>query len=780
MRDLTSTTHQSGQAEQPSWADSVLREQQISAEANDAATQIPLTPPSSPPSYQMTMPPGMSRSKSQPQALPYHRPWNRHLASSSQVMGAAAGEDQEYNPQRTSKHTASTSYSPSKAAAVARLDPSRTWSQSTTRETLPSLYDSILIPPSNAMADFRISSHTLPRPTPAQRKQVIDAARRVSLKRAKAPCEFNILVVGGRMTGKTSFIRTLLSTCDLHHCSEEVRIAAAHFGIASSSSHPTRRTDPITPLATKSFNYLGGIELQANSLLPLSSLDQGGNTSTEKQEWFRQQSLASARTSIFSTSTGSNTQKLQISICDTPGIDFEIEDDFEVDRRVSKIVKYVEGKFLKTLSEEGKIQRKLKSEDHIHLILYFIDPRHLSERTDSRRKEVRQGRSKGRPTHEDRRARSQSESNANGRIPGGILKRNNSSNHVEGEVEESQEEKDFGVEGLSFTEIGILSKLSKYANVLPIVAKGDTLSLSRSYEVRNAVRKSLKVAKVDLGVFDFASIKTRKKRLSTEGETAIPDDEQQERLNGESNDVKVIRVRSKRSYSSNNIRPTSAAMSSTMSHGEESETGSSSLYDTTGFQQTEPLFQNDAVDDEDEADRVKSHEELMRHMPLSIFVPEPMQVYRKKKSSLFSKRPGSGGREEDVDTVYSKIPPVPPLPRNTSDHAIPSSTRTNLNNAKEELLDERQQLTLAISPNPAAFSASLPTALLPSSRYERNYRWGSAHVLDPEHCDFGLLRTTILGTHLEQLRESTSMRYEAFRTRRLELNRLLREGQNPS
>lgn len=71
--------------------------------------------------------------------------------------------------------------------------------------------------------DFRVSPNLPSQQSPSQRKSMVDAARKMSLKRSKAPNELNIMVVGSRATGKTSWIRTLLSTCDLSACSEEAR-----------------------------------------------------------------------------------------------------------------------------------------------------------------------------------------------------------------------------------------------------------------------------------------------------------------------------------------------------------------------------------------------------------------------------------------------------------------------------------------------------------------------------------------------------------------------------
>ena len=59
--------------------------------------------------------------------------------------------------------------------------------------------------------------------SPDASRRAVDVARRMSLKKSKAPAKFNLLIVGGQGTGKTTFIRTLLDTLDLSACTPDVR-----------------------------------------------------------------------------------------------------------------------------------------------------------------------------------------------------------------------------------------------------------------------------------------------------------------------------------------------------------------------------------------------------------------------------------------------------------------------------------------------------------------------------------------------------------------------------
>ncbi|KAG8780718.1 hypothetical protein FRC12_022646 [Ceratobasidium sp. 428] len=56
----------------------------------------------------------------------------------------------------------------------------------------------------------------------------------------------------------------------------------------------------------------------------------------------------------------------------------------------------------------------------------------------------------------------------------------------------------------------------------------------------------------------------------------------------------------------------------------------------------------------------------------------------------------------------------------------------------------------------------------PRGAFTRKYRWGTIDVLDPAHCDVGVLRGVVLGSHLNALKVHTrEVLYERFRTEKL-------------
>ncbi|UZJ55317.1 hypothetical protein CBS101457_004637 [Exobasidium rhododendri] len=697
----------------------------------------PLTPPSSPPILHRRQ---LSRSPSSSQALPYHRPWNKD-------NGPSSIEALPFPPRSTQR-------SPSKQDAMTTYStfvPDFNFAPSDKGAVIKQVSD--YAPQNGAPFDFRVSTmntNLVSKPaaktmTP-KKSQVVNAGRRTNRKKGKAPTDFNLMVAGGKMTGKTSWIRTLLSTIDLSQCTEETKIGASYFGVHSSSAHATRQTDPITPLSTNSIHYLGGMELHPGSLLPLTALEQGNVQQMVARMQSRNRPASTATSSKSSFGTSTDTGKLRLSVCDTPGIDFEVEDDFEVDRSATRLVKYVEEKMAKTLSEEGKVQRRVTPENHVHLVLYFIDPRHLVERTASRRKnilEARHGKS------EMTKSRGKMDSLSNGR-------------HHDMQDEDWTEGNESCVEGLSTNEINVIARLSRLANVLPIIAKADTLTETRLLEVRQAVRSSLKEAGVDLGVFDFAE--SEKNASNKKGDSDAASDDGNGSFDEQDEPVKVIKTRRGRTFSTAGSmkRPSVPEFGSLRNNKQ----GSDDSYGAG-------LPTSTSSSNEDEEEQGQSKGDLLRMIPFAIFVPEPSRpTHRNKKS--FSSR--GAYNNDDFD---NHIPPVPALPRGIS------SDTNSISDMLEKYVSERdfhQEIggginSLSSHSSSLLLPPRLPTTLTGSSRYRRDFRWGSANVLDPHQCDFGLLRTAILGTQLDELRESTVARYENFRSKRLELNRVLRETQ---
>lgn len=797
----------------------------------------------------------LSRSMSQG-AVPYHLPWTRNLVRDD--TGGMAGLDQGNNTSNQSQ-----SIPPSTSKRKMGPPPSA----ANNPHGLAALF--------NRPTDFRVSPNSIPQPTASQRRHVIDAARSQSLRRAKAPAELNLMVFGATGTGKTSFIRTLLATCDLSLCTEEAKKAASLFGISPDHKHPTHDMDPIMPLRTKQYEILQGIDLHPSSLIPISALEAGAESNG------RPSSVRNRPGSMFSTRTnttsGFGSGRVQLSICDTPGIDFELEDEFEIEKKVNASLRHLEFKLSKTLSEENKVQRQPRGDGLMHLILYFIDPRFLIDRVHTRKAKVLRARyatanegtkSTNQPQLQKRvRSTSMVGNPANAQIAAAAAANANSGNlnkeaqtaqlrqsmeniqarslatktkhgannsistvdmssynsdFKEVAEEEMDEDDDDRVEGLSPRELSILSRLSERANVLPIIAKSDTLTTSQLEEVRIAVRNSIVQSNIDLGAFEVEGVR-RKRRIRPrepnpissviqrggELEESTPESSADAPMTSEP--VKVIRIKSRRSYSAHSGERMAASTSGhSISGNNVFDDADSNLGHTT------PLFdaKSNQAEDEEEDDMMKPAPELLsKSIPFSIFVPEPIRVRAKQansnKSTTNTQRPGAPTRKLSMNSIAENLPPVPKLPddiasikkgRPGTGSTVSQPDPSNHGEEKVEVLEAdgeiepeqggRQSLESAsIHPTsngngagnqssnstPASVSAarfSTPPPPPPQSmRFIREFRFGNANVLDARQCDFSLMRTCILGSHVEKMREVTNDRYEQFRSQRLEFRR---------
>lgn len=802
----------------------------------------------------------LARSMSQG-AVPYHLPWTRDLVHDD--SGGMGSFDQNNNQQSIPASSSRRKMGPPPSAA-------------NNSHGLAALF--------NRPTDFRISPNSIPQPTASQRRQVIDTARSQSLRRAKAPAELNLMTFGATGTGKTSFIRTLLATCDLSLCTDEAKRAASFFGISSDYKHSTHDMDPIMPLRTKQYEILQGIDLHPNSLIPISALEAGIDSTG------RHSSIRNRPGSMFSTRTsntsGFGSGRLQLSVCDTPGIDFELEDDFEIERKVNAGLRHLEFKLGKTLSEENKVQRQPRGDGLMHLIVYFIDPRFLIDRVHTRKAKILRARYATAQSNKNvdlsqqqKRTRSASmvggSTNSQAVFSGNLNKQahtaqlrqsmeqiqarstptkpkhgakgsvstiempsNNSDAPPKESVEEETLDDDDGVEGLSQRELSIISRLSERANVLPIIAKADTLTTAQLEEVRTAVRNSIIKANIDLGAFEVDGVR-RKKRIRAREPNPISSINQRVNLEESTPEssgdipfntepVKVIRIRSRRSYSAHSGERMAASTSGHSMSGnnvfdDPADEGNSNLGHTS------PLFDELPKDgDEQDEEDIKLAPELVSKMiPFSLFVPEPIRVRSKQASStrstISAQKSGAPARKASMNSIAENLPPVPKLPNDIASlrkglgegrpgtgSTISQSDLLTKTNGEEEMetLESkvsntendsgndqqggRQSLESA-STHPATNGAKVNTegdmpisthtssqaglsSFTPppppqSMRFVREFRFGNANVLDGRQCDFNVMRTCILGSHVEKMREVTNDRYERFRSQQLEFRR---------
>ncbi|KAJ3547898.1 hypothetical protein NMY22_g1470 [Coprinellus aureogranulatus] len=153
-----------------------------------------------------------------------------------------------------------------------------------------------------------------------KRATMVSTAGRYSQKRARVPPTFNLMVVGGKGTGKTSLLRLLLETAD------------------------------ISPNAT------------LDQRAALNNFLKGTTKST--------QAIQTACVEICE----SRFDRILFSVIDTPGLDFSDGRELKLERQVNNVIKYLDAQYADTMNEESKVVRQNKGDQHIHLCIYMIDP----------------------------------------------------------------------------------------------------------------------------------------------------------------------------------------------------------------------------------------------------------------------------------------------------------------------------------------------------------------------------------------------------------------------
>ncbi|KAH0586191.1 hypothetical protein H2248_007450 [Termitomyces sp. 'cryptogamus'] len=470
---------------------------------------------------------------------------------------------------------------------------------------------------------------------------------RYSQRRARVPPTFNLMVVGGKGTGKTSLLRLLLDTAD------------------------------ISPTAT--------IDQKA-------ALDRFLLASTKPT-----QSIETACIEICE----SRFDRVLFSVIDTPGLDFTEGKELKLERQVNSVIKYVDAQYADTLNEESKVVRKNRGDQHIHACLYMIDPSSMMSTEDHR----------GPPSLEASAS------------PPDLVPDTSSGDDTDDEAETSLT--------MSTAEIRVIHRLSSRTNILPVIARADSLTDEKLQAVKLAVRKDLADARIDLGLFGTSkrspSAPNGKRQTDFVASSGNGDD------NAENGDPTVERVEEEEAEE-RQARPVIKLHSPRHAQGK-TLSRSRSRRDLSLVE--DDVISVDATDQESVANvrfsaHIVSKVDVADQLPFAFIAPEGNKR-RKRTASTDTTMVAS------PTSLEEEIPPTP------------SSVHT----AKFPYL------------------YSPPEDL--KGVFTRKYRWGSIDVLDPSHCDFSALRTVALSTHFTLLKNHTNqVFYERYRTEKLLARRATR------
>ncbi|KAK1232049.1 hypothetical protein PQX77_004808 [Marasmius sp. AFHP31] len=488
---------------------------------------------------------------------------------------------------------------------------------------------------------------------------------RYSQRRARQAPTFNVMVVGGLGTGKTSLLRLILETADL------------------------------SPSAT------------VDQKVAVERFLRGSPKTT--------QSIQTASIEICE----SRFDRVLLSVVDTPGLDYAEGRELRLERQVSSIMRYVDAQYADTMSEESKVIRKSKGDQHIHLCIYMIEPDAIM-------------------TSAERRARSslpvksRSETTLSQKNPPDLIPDTSS----DSDDEEAEEEPPLT---MSPAEIRVIRRLATRCNVLPVVAKADSLTDEKLVAAKEAVRKTL--AEADLGFGVFGPAEKKRDRSRTRGQNGrnakthfavAPDDGASGA--GHSSEEDDDEEEERQSRPVIKLRP---SRHRTLSRSRSRRDLSQAAEDDR--RPMSPDFNDrESVANVRFSAHIVSRPDLAAVMPFALIAPDA----RRQRKPLIE--PDS----QALETGSSS--PVQP-----SEEGKPASIADTI-------------------PATPAYLNGPPQDM--KGVFVRKYRWGTIDVLDPDHCDFAALRTAVLSTHLKMLKTHTrEVLYEKYRTEKLLARRATRQ-----
>lgn len=491
---------------------------------------------------------------------------------------------------------------------------------------------------------------------------------RVGQRRTRVPPKFNLMVAGAEGTGKTSLLRLLLDTAD------------------------------ISPAAT------------AEQRASFDRFMRGGVKATSR--------IHSATIDIHE----SRFDRVLLSVTDTPGLDFQEGRELKLERQVSDIMKYLDSLYADTMSEESKVVRQSKGDEHVHLCIYLIDPSSITASMARRRLFPFKSRSKAMISAQ----------NTDETPP------------LTDDDGDSDIDSDNNPAGLKMSpaELRVIRRLAERVNVLPIVGRADSLTDDKLRAVKTTIKRELYDADLGFGVFAPEPIKVSDP--SPSGDNGV---------------------------TSGGFTPV------TNGHGDASsavtEASSESDSDADGTHKSRPIIRLRTGRQSLPPRRSRSRSRLElpedAHEPLSPDPLDPESVANVRFSASTVAR--------------SDLSPLLPFaiiaPEKYRWHRIKAEAEARSGDAVSDNVRLRNQSS--DSPiTPAGKSPSLPHPPSPPEElkgvFVRRFRWGTVDVLDPMHCDFAALRTAVLSTHMKVLKTHTrEVLYEKFRTEKLLARRATRK-----
>lgn len=371
---------------------------------------------------------------------------------------------------------------------------------------------------------------------------------------------------------------------------------------------------------------------------------------------------------------------------------------------------------------------------------------------------------------------------------------------------------------MSPLDLRIIRRLSDRVNVLPVVARSDTLTDERLTAVKQTISRELTRAKLGFGVFGTP-------RFDEEPVPANPAVTANPPANGSMN-ARVSTTSSARS-----VRSTKSTGSSSKPHPEDE--GDSDDDERRARSVIKLNQRRRSVARSTSRSRLELAEEEDKHTPMALDHADPESLAAVRfsagylaqnlhKSASNSNMKGNGRegsrarmsnrerlRQQFIEMMPFNVimpeatphrralkapPPLRPVSAYSADSGYPLTPVTQNGDSVEDAVTPTGARPLSevghghssenkengiLTPRHSShehlpyLSSGAPRDL--KGVFVRRFRWGTVDVLDPTHCDFAALRTAIFSTHMKVLKTNTKeVLYEKYRTEKLLARRATR------
>ena len=272
---------------------------------------------------------------------------------------------------------------------------------------------------------------------------------------------------------------------------------------------------------------------------------------------------------------------------------------------------------------------------------------------------------------------------------------------------------------MSPVEIRVIRRLSARANVLPVIARADSLTDETLSAVKETIRRDLKTAGLDFGVFGPARAAKDEMKKVNGHESVNGSESITEELNGveeaeDSDDSDVSEERPSRPVIKLRPRRHSVRVSRSRSRRDLKFAA-----DREGA--ALPSLDRDSIANVRFSAHIVAKKNLTSLLPFALIAPESArkQTEKARPVSMASQCSHySSAIEDPSENGYAAVD-------NTSKLPISPSSASTRNTTPLQTPDTLKGI------------------------FTRKFRWGVVDVLNPDHCDFPALRTAVLSTHLK-------------------------------